>query len=252
MGYPPITGGDGGGGGSGDATSLRGTPISTTSPSTNDVLLFDGSSYTPSDRAGIGSTVTASNVALTFSTDNRAAYRKIGGSPAVWTLPPSTDLFTGWETTVINESVATLTIAVDGSSSDTIGATSATSLVLPARSASKFMLNGTNFAYLDFGFRQQGIVMGFPSVVNNTYFIALRSPFNGIITQTTTRCESGTATGRFQIDGTNVGQFDHIISSTENNIAHSTANNLFFNQDLTLVITNASSVVNLAISVRIQ
>lgn len=42
----------GGGGGGGDATELQGTPISSTPPTTDQVLKFDGSEWTPTDSGG--------------------------------------------------------------------------------------------------------------------------------------------------------------------------------------------------------
>lgn len=250
MGYPPITGDGGGGGGTGNATSIQGVGVSSATPTARQSFYYDDdtSMWVPDNYAGVGVGVTTSSADITLGNQNNMYYRRRGSTVLNWNLPASADLFDGWKTTIVNDSTTVFNIRTQGS--DTLG-TGQSVFTLQARQRLVVILMGTNFEILNFGAAENGIIYQLETVANNTYTIIVRSPFNGAITRTTTVCRSGTATARFAIDGTDVGTAANAVSTTENTITHSTANNLFANQDLTMTITSASICVGLAVSMQL-
>ena len=82
-----------------------------------------------------------------------------------------------------------------------------------------------------------------PSIEDKEYKLILNIPYAGSISTTSTESVSGTATGTFSIDGTNLGGTVNAISSTEDIQTHSTDNAFIAGQDIELTISaNASAV----------
>lgn len=85
-----------------------------------------------------------------------------------------------------------------------------------------------------------GISFGIDTVGNQDYVIILKSPHAGTITETTSKCVSGTATATFKIEGVALGGTANAVSSSEQSQAHASAN-AFAAGDTILVTMSANS-----------
>lgn len=74
--------------GSGSASSIRGVPVSTTTPTTGQVLAFDGTSYAPSSAGGGGITQLTGDVTTASGSGSQAAtVAKVQGRAVATTAP---------------------------------------------------------------------------------------------------------------------------------------------------------------------
>ena len=79
------------------------------------------------------------------------------------------------------------------------------------------------------------------SAKDETYIVQLKAPHGGTITETTTKCASGTCTMTFKINGTPLGGTANAVSSSEQSQAHTTANVFAAGDDIEVTISaNAS------------
>ena len=85
-----------------------------------------------------------------------------------------------------------------------------------------------------------GIGFGIDTVANQDYTIALRTPFAGTITETSSKCTSGTATATFKVNSTALGGTANAVSSTQVNTAQSSSNTFAAN-DAIVVTMSANS-----------
>ncbi len=90
-----------------------------------------------------------------------------------------------------------------------------------------------------------------PSTIGNiTIPVVLNAKFAFTVTEATTKCTSGTATGTWKIDTTALGGTANSISSAEQSQAHSSANAVAVGNDLNLVLSATSSLVDLFWSIK--
>mgnify|MGYP000482297852 CR=1 FL=1 len=82
------------------------------------------------------------------------------------------------------------------------------------------------------------------------YSIVLRAPYAFRITETTTKCVSGSASATIKIDGTGLGGSAHSVSSTEETIARSSANTASRDTDIT--VTFGAGAVDPSITIKGQ
>lgn len=78
------------------------------------------------------------------------------------------------------------------------------------------------------------------ALTNADYTIVLKAPHGGTITETSSKCASGTATATFKIAGTPLGGTANAISSTKQDQAQASAN-VFAAGDLIIVTISANS-----------
>lgn len=94
-------------------------------------------------------------------------------------------------------------------------------------------------------------VFGWPVFIefpdNKAYRVCLRSPFAYTINSVTTRSTSGTCTVTVSIDGTNLGGTANSVTTTESTQAHTSANEVAVDADVTVTVTSNSSAENVAI-----
>lgn len=89
-----------------------------------------------------------------------------------------------------------------------------------------------------------------PALANTDYRLIVNLPYAATITETTTRCTSGTATATFKINTTALGGTANSISSSEQSQAHSSSNAAVAGDDIVLTITSNSSCVNLSFTIK--
>ena len=85
-----------------------------------------------------------------------------------------------------------------------------------------------------------GMAFGIDTVANQDYAIVLRMPFAGTITETSSKCVSGTATATFKVNTTALGGTANAVSSSQVNTTQSSANTFVAN-DLIQVTMSANS-----------
>lgn len=82
------------------------------------------------------------------------------------------------------------------------------------------------------------------------YPILLKAPYPFRITETVSKCASGTATGTVKIDGSSLGGSAHSVSSTEEAIARSSSNVVSKDQDV--IVTFTAGAVDPQITIKGQ
>lgn len=82
------------------------------------------------------------------------------------------------------------------------------------------------------------------------YPILLKAPYAFRITETVSKCASGTSTATLKIDGTSLGGSAHSVSSTEEVIARSSSNTV--GRDTDLIVTFTAGAVDPQITIRGQ
>lgn len=82
------------------------------------------------------------------------------------------------------------------------------------------------------------------------YPIVLKAPYAFRITETTSKCASGSASATVKIDGTGVGGSAHSVSSSEETIARSSGNVVARDQDV--IVTFGAGAVDPQITIKGQ
>ena len=82
--------------------------------------------------------------------------------------------------------------------------------------------------------------------------VTLNSPISGTITDTTTKCDSGTATYTFKINSTALGGTANSVSSTEQTQSHSSDNEFAVGDDLVITRSANSSCVKGTFTIRFR
>lgn len=90
------------------------------------------------------------------------------------------------------------------------------------------------------------------TVPDGDYVIVMKAPYAFLVTETTGRSDSGTATATVKIDGTGLGGSAHSLSSTEEPIARTSSNTVSRDQDVIVTIASSSSCVNPRITIKGQ
>lgn len=80
------------------------------------------------------------------------------------------------------------------------------------------------------------------------YVVYQKLPFAITITETTSDCDSGTATATMKINGTPLGGTANSVSSTEQSQSHASANVASAGDDIVVTISGAASVTNMRLS----
>lgn len=88
-----------------------------------------------------------------------------------------------------------------------------------------------------------------PYPANGDYRLCLNMAFPGTISKVTTRSESGTCTATWKINTTALGGTANSVSSTEQEQAHTTANEFVAGDDLVLTVSANSSCFNLSFNI---
>ena len=86
-------------------------------------------------------------------------------------------------------------------------------------------------------------------LVNGTYTVVLKSPYAGTITETTTKCSSGTGTFTVNVNTVALGGTPNDVSSIEQSQSHSSANTFAVGDDITVTLSDAATLINPTLSV---
>jgi hypothetical protein len=84
---------------------------------------------------------------------------------------------------------------------------------------------------------------------DKVYTLVLNARHGGVITSTTTKCASGTATATFKVNATALGGTANAVSSTEQTQAHATNGTFVAGDDITMTVSANSTCLDLAVSV---
>lgn len=79
------------------------------------------------------------------------------------------------------------------------------------------------------------------ALANADYIVAIRMPFGGIITETTTKCATGTATATFKVNTTALGGTANSVSTSEQSQAHASSNTFASGDDIVITISSNSA-----------
>lgn len=93
----------------------------------------------------------------------------------------------------------------------------------------------------------RGALIEYPD--NKDYTIWQRIPFAGTVTRTTTKASAGTCTLTVKISADAVGGSAHSVTSAQESIVRTTANEFLAGDDLVVTVASNSGCENLAISV---
>lgn len=95
-----------------------------------------------------------------------------------------------------------------------------------------------------------GISFSIPTVANQDYIIVLKAPHGGTITETTSKCTSGTATATFKVNTTALGGTANAVSSTEQSQAQSTSNTFAADDDIVVTMSANSSCLGAVFTIK--
>lgn len=90
------------------------------------------------------------------------------------------------------------------------------------------------------------------TVADGDTTIVLKSSRAITITETTTKCVSGTATATFKINTTALGGTANSVSSSEDSQTHSSANDVVAGDDIVITVSSASSCVGMSWSIEFE
>lgn len=234
---------------------IRGQNIVTTTPTEGQFLRFSSGSWTPNTFIPtINKTINVQTIAYTITNSDNFAFVIIDSSSNINITVPETStesLIAGFSFDIVNRGSGDVTIVREGSDSlqgNTLIASGDNALIYKEIAGTPNtwrILGGTDVIVSDLEYFRQG------SIINGTYLVRLRIPYSGVIISTTTQCESGSATGTFQIvpagtgSAVSLGGTANSISTTRN-VQNHTTNNVFNpGDDIQIVITSASSLQNL-------
>lgn len=97
----------------------------------------------------------------------------------------------------------------------------------------------------------QGVGSNLPgALANQDYTVGLKVPFAGTITETTTKCASGTATATFKIDGVALGGTANSVSTSEQSQAHTSANTFVAGNDIIITISSNASCTDMSYMIK--
>ena len=87
------------------------------------------------------------------------------------------------------------------------------------------------------------------TTADGDYILTLKAGFAMTITETTTKCTSGTGTATFKINTTALGGTANSVSSSEQSQSHASANSVSAGDDIVVTISSASALTNMVISI---
>lgn len=82
------------------------------------------------------------------------------------------------------------------------------------------------------------------TIADGDQVVVMKAPYAFRITETVSRCTSGTATATPKIDGSAIGGSAHSVSSTEEPIGRSSSNVVSADQDVIVTFASSSTCVN--------
>lgn len=108
-----------------------------------------------------------------------------------------------------------------------------------------------NYVQLPFSATQPfGMSMFIETVADQDYIFAIKMPFAGTITETTTKCTSGTATATFKINTTALGGTANSVSSAEQSQAHASSNTFAEGDDIIVTMSANSSCAKASLNIK--
>lgn len=90
----------------------------------------------------------------------------------------------------------------------------------------------------------------FGALSNRDYTLVLKAPHAGTITETTTKCVSGTATATFKIGAVALGGTANAVSSAEQSQAHASANAFAAGDDIIVTISANATCVDMSFMIK--
>lgn len=91
-------------------------------------------------------------------------------------------------------------------------------------------------------------LFGYPA--NKDYRIVVKAAHAGTITETTTRCGSGTATATFKINTTALGGTANSVSTSEQSQSHSSSNAFSAGDDIVITISSVSAITDMSFTIK--
>lgn len=85
---------------------------------------------------------------------------------------------------------------------------------------------------------------------NQSYTLVLKAPHGGTITETTTKCLSGTCTMTFKVNTTALGGTANSVSSSEQSQAHGSSNTFAAGDDIVVTVSSNSSCVDASFTIK--
>lgn len=86
---------------------------------------------------------------------------------------------------------------------------------------------------------------------DKSYMFAIKMPFAGTITETTTKCLSGTCTAQFKVNAVNLDGAANAVSSAEQAVAHAASNTFAIGDDLTVTISANAACLDMTFGLKI-
>jgi hypothetical protein len=96
----------------------------------------------------------------------------------------------------------------------------------------------------------EGIGGFFSLIDNKDYRIIIKAPHGGTITETTTRCASGTCTATFKINTTALGGTANSVSNSEQSQAHASANTFAAGDDIVITISSNATCQDMSFMIK--
>jgi hypothetical protein len=94
-------------------------------------------------------------------------------------------------------------------------------------------------------------ISGYISVpANQDYRLIVKSPHAGTITETTTRCVSGTCTATFKVNTTALGGTANSVSSSAQSQAQSSTNTFAAGDDIVVTISSNSACIGMSFTIK--
>lgn len=93
-----------------------------------------------------------------------------------------------------------------------------------------------------------GVILN--SLSDRDYRIVLKAAHGGTVTETTTRCVSGTATATFKVNTSALGGTANSVSSSEQSQAHASANTFAAGDDIVITISASAACVDMSFSIK--
>lgn len=89
------------------------------------------------------------------------------------------------------------------------------------------------------------------TVSEKDYILGLKMPYSGSITETTTKCVSGSCTATFYVNTTALGGIANSVSTSEQDQAHSTSNTFLSGDTLLMSVSSNAACLDMQFSVKV-
>lgn len=241
--------------GNGSATSLD--IVDDTTPQLGGSLDTQGNSITGNYATdGRRAIVIENGTTRTLSIDDSGDYIIATSTGATTiTIPASatTNFTTGTEIEIAQKGTGAVTVSA-ASSDVTVNGTAGGTFTLPNQWGAAFLkkIDDDEWLVVQKGLSEvtdwlSGLI---PTLGDKDYELTINIPEGITITETTTKCASGTATATFKINTTALGGTANSVSSTEQSQSHSSSNTMSSGDDLVLTISSNSSCVDMSFTIK--